>query len=87
MKLNNINHIGIIGLGMIGDSLSVLTTGHGCRTICLARNADRIPQYKKAYDTYFRQMINQGLMPDNQLSICEQYLEYTLDIADLKTAM
>lgn len=84
MKLDGVNHIGIIGNGMIGDSLSVLTTGHGYRTTCLARNPDKIPEYKKKYDGYFRQMIDHGLMPENQLAICEKYLSYTLDISDLK---
>ncbi|NLO47949.1 MAG: 3-hydroxyacyl-CoA dehydrogenase family protein [Clostridiales bacterium] len=84
MKLDSVKHIGIIGLGMIGDSLSVLTTGHGYRTTCLARNPDRIPVYKETYAMYFRQMIEQGLMPENQMEICEKYLKYTLDISDLK---
>ncbi len=83
MKLDNVNHIGIIGNGMIGDSLSVLTTGHGYKTTCLARNADRIPSYKKTYDAHFQQMIDKGLMPKNQLEICQKYLTYTLDVADL----
>lgn len=84
MKLDSVKQIGVIGNGMIGDSLSVLTTGHGYKTVCLARNPDRIPEYKKTYDLYFRQMIEQKLMPENQLEICEKYLKYTLDITDLK---
>ncbi len=84
MKLDSAKQIGIIGNGMIGDSLSVLTTGHGYKTVCLARNPDRIPVYKEAYDRYFRQMIDKGLMPENQLAICEKYLSYTLDISELK---
>ena len=35
MKLDSVKHIGIIGAGMIGDSLAVLTTGHGYRTTAL----------------------------------------------------
>ena len=84
MKLDSVKQIGIIGNGMIGDSISVLTTGHGYKTVCLARNPDRIPVYKEAYDRYFKQMIDQGLMPENQLAICEKYLKYTVDVADLK---
>ena len=83
MKLNSVKHIGIIGLGMIGDSLAVLTTGHGYKTTCLARREVMIPEYKKTYDNYFKQMIDQGLMPENQISICEKYLKYTLDINDI----
>ena len=83
MKLDGVTHIGIIGLGMIGDSLAVLTTGHGIKTTCLARREIMIPEYKKTYDNYFQQMIDQGLMPENQLAICEKYLKYTLDINDI----
>ena len=83
MKLDNVKHIGIIGMGMIGDSLSVLTTGHGYKTTCVVRRPEMIPEYKKAYDNYFRQMIDQGLMPENQTGICEKYLKYTVDMADI----
>jgi len=79
MKMESVKHIGIIGLGMIGDSLAVLTTGHGYRTTGLARRAEMIPEYKQTYEGYFRQMIEQGLMPEEQLAICEKYLSYTTD--------
>ena len=35
--------IGIIGNGMIGCSTAVLTTMHGVRTVCYARNEAKIP--------------------------------------------
>lgn len=63
MKFEGVNHIGIIGAGMIGDSLTVLITGHGYKTTVLVRRAEMIPEYKKTYEKYFRQMIEQGLMP------------------------
>jgi 3-hydroxybutyryl-CoA dehydrogenase len=83
MKLESVKHIGIIGLGMIGDSLAVLTTGHGYRTTGLARRAEMIPEYEKTYDHYFHQMIEQGLMPEEQLAICRRYLTYTTDFGAL----
>ena len=83
MKLDGVNHIGIIGLVMIGDSMAVLTTGHGYKTTCVARRAEMIPEYKKTYDNYFHQMIDKGLMPENQLAICEKYLKYTLDFSEI----
>ncbi|MCL2365739.1 MAG: 3-hydroxyacyl-CoA dehydrogenase family protein [Oscillospiraceae bacterium] len=79
MKLDGVTHVGIIGLGMIGDSMAVLTTGHGYKTTCICRRPEMIPEYKKTYDNYFAQLIAQGLMPENQLSICEKYLSYTTD--------
>jgi len=83
MKLDSVKHIGIIGLGMIGDSMAVLTTGHGYKTTCVARREEMIPEYKKTYDNYFQQMIDQGLMPPNQREICEKYLKYTLNYDDI----
>ena len=83
MKLDSVKHIGIIGLGMIGDSMAVLTTGHGYKTTCVARRAEMIPEYKKTYDSYFRQLIDHGLMPENQTAICEKYLKYTLDFDEI----
>ena len=83
MKLDTVRHIGIIGAGMIGDSLAVLSTGHGYRTTCLVRRAEMTPEYKRTYDDYFRQLIDQGLMPEEQLAICEKYLTYSTDYGDL----
>jgi len=79
MKFDGVTHIGIIGLGMIGDSMAVLTTGHGIKTTCICRRPEMISEYKKTYDNYFQQMIDQGLMPPNQRDICEKYLSYTTD--------
>jgi 3-hydroxybutyryl-CoA dehydrogenase len=84
MKVNGVQHIGIIGLGMIGDSMAVLTTGHGYRTTCVARRAEMLPEYKKTYDMYFQQMIDNGVMKPGQREICEKYLKYTLDYNELK---
>ena len=83
MKLDSISHIGIIGCGMIGDSMAVLTTGHGYRTTCVVRREEMIPEYKATYDRYFEQMIDQGCMPKGQREICEKYLTYTSKYSDL----
>ena len=83
MKIDSVRHIGIIGAGMIGDSMAVLTTGHGYRTTCLVRNPAKIPEYEKTYENYFGQMISRGLMPPEQFRICRRYLGYTTDIEAL----
>ncbi len=83
MKLESVRHIGIIGLGMIGDSMAVLTTGHGYRTTCVARRAEMIPEYKKTYDMYFQQMVDSGMIKPGQREICEKYLKYTLEYNEL----
>jgi 3-hydroxybutyryl-CoA dehydrogenase len=83
VKLDSVKHIGVIGAGMIGGSLAVLTTGHGYRTTLVVRRAEMISEYKKTYDGYFRQIIDQGLMSENQLAICAKYLTYSTSYADL----
>ena len=83
MKLSDVTSIGIIGAGIIGDSMAVLTTEHGYPTVCLVRSAEKIPGYQETYRNYFRQMSEQGLMPPEQGDICQRYLTYTLDCADL----
>lgn len=83
MKLESVKHIGIVGAGMIGDSLAVLTTGHGYQTTCLVRRQEMIPEYKRTYAGYFQQLIGHGVMPADQLDICERYLAYSTDYRDL----
>lgn len=68
--------IGIIGVGMIGNSTAVLTTMHGCRTICYARSEHKIPQYRAGFDRMYREMITQGILTEEQAAVCGTYLEY-----------
>ena len=58
--------IGIVGVGMIGNSTAVLTTMHGCRTICYARSAHKIPQYRAGFDRMYQEMITQGILTEDQ---------------------
>ena len=76
--------IGVIGNGMIGDSITVLTTGHGQKTLSLVRNKEKIPAYKQTFDGYYKQMMDHGLLDEEQFHICEKYLSYTDDYGDLK---
>ena len=52
--------IGIVGLGMIGNSTAVLCTLHGYKTICYVRNEAKIPQYKAGFDKMYDELIAQG---------------------------
>jgi len=83
MKLNDVKKIGIIGAGMIGDSLAVLFTGHGYNTVVVVRREEMIPEYQKAWDTYFKQMVDHGCMKPEQPDICRKYLKYTTDYTEL----
>ena len=68
--------IGIIGMGMIGCSTAVLTTMHGFRTVCYARNEKKIPGYQEAYERMFREMEKKGLLTEEQSRICGTYQKY-----------
>lgn len=84
MKHPEVTKIGVIGNGMIGDSMTVLTTGHGYETISVVRSTEKIPQYQAKYDEYYRQMIDHGVLTEEQYAICRSYLRYTDDYAELK---
>ena len=81
--MNGKNVIGIIGLGMIGNSTAVLTTMHGCKTICYARTPEKIPQYEKAFDDMYREMTEKGLLSESQAAICKTYLKYVTSYEEL----
>jgi len=68
--------IGIVGLGMIGNSTAVLCTMHGYKTICYVRNEAKIPGYKAAFDKMYDEMIAQGVITREQADICGTYLKY-----------
>jgi len=74
--MNNLT-IGIVGLGMIGNSTAVLTTLHGCKTICYARNETKIPGYRASFDKMYDEMVAQGVLSKEQGDICGTYLQYT----------
>ena len=65
-KMPGVTAIGVIGNGMIGDSMTVLTTGHGYKTVSVVRDMARVPAYKAKYDEYYKQMIDHGLLTEKQ---------------------
>lgn len=75
--------IGIVGIGMIGNSTAVLTTLHGCKTICYARNESKIPGYRAGFDKMYTEMITQGILTKEQAEICGTYLHYATDYEGL----
>ena len=75
--------IGIVGLGMIGNSFSALTTMHGYPTVCYARSREKIPGYRKSYDALFQEMENQGILTSVQSGICRSYLSYVSSYEEL----
>lgn len=83
MKLSNVNHIGIIGTGMIGASMALLFTGNGYKTTLYAINDKEAAAGKERYETYSRDLVASGLVTPEQISKCEKLMEFTQDYADL----
>jgi len=76
-------NIGIVGLGMIGNSTAVLTTLHGLRTICYSRNEAKIPGYRAGFDKMYNEMVVQGILSKEQADICGTYLQYATSYEEL----
>ena len=70
----------VIGKGMIGISLAVLFTGNGFPTVVLAKEPEKgLAKYR----TYYKDLIEQGLVTERQAEACEKLLSFTQDYADL----
>ena len=83
MKFEPVKHIAIVGTGMIGTSLAVLTTGYGYKTTMLAMNQELADKCQKQYDSFYADFVSRGLMTAEQAAICGRYLHFTTDYADL----
>lgn len=86
MRLESVNHIAIIGTGMIGTSLAVLTTGYGYRTTLLAMSEELAEASRKQYETCYQDLVARGIMIRRQADLCGTYLHYTTDYAQLSDA-
>ncbi|MBR5337778.1 MAG: 3-hydroxyacyl-CoA dehydrogenase family protein [Lachnospiraceae bacterium] len=75
--------IGIIGTGMMASSLTVLTSGHGFKTLVLARSESSRERCMNAVDGYYRQMVDQGIITPEQVEICKSYISYTSDYGEM----
>ncbi|KZL89199.1 3-hydroxyacyl-CoA dehydrogenase family protein [Clostridium magnum] len=86
MKLDNVNHIAIIGTGMIGASMAVLFTGNGYKTTMYAINDAEIAKGKASYDTYYKDLIEKKLVTPGQAVKCAELLNFTQKYEDLADA-
>ena len=66
MKLESVNHIAIIGTGMIGASMAVLFTGNGYKTTMYAINDSEAAKGQTTYDTYYKDLIEKKLVTPRQ---------------------
>jgi 3-hydroxyacyl-CoA dehydrogenase len=86
MKIENINHVAIIGTGMIGASMAALFTGNGYSTTMLAVNEQEKERGKCLYDTCFDDLIEKNLVTREQANRCEKLLKFTFDYSDIADA-
>ena len=75
-----INHIAIIGNGMIGAAWSAMFTGNGIRVKVID-----MPQFLNTdrYDNYYKDLMELGMVTEKQFSAAKKLLALTADYADL----
>ncbi len=78
-----VKHIGIIGTGMMGSSMAVLTTGHGIKTTVFARSPERASACRKVFDDYYAEIADKGLITPEQINICSGYLNFAHTYEDM----
>lgn len=86
MKLDNVNHIAIIGTGMIGASMAVLFTGNGYKTTMYAIDETQAAKGQATYHTYYKDLIENKLVTPRQAEKCAELLHCTLKYEDIADA-
>lgn len=77
MKLEQVHHVAIIGSGMIGASMAALFTGNGYKTTIYAINDKEAQSGESRYDTYYKDLVNDGLVTPAQAAACRALLHFT----------
>lgn len=83
LKTEGINHISIIGTGMMGSSLAALCTGNGYPTTMYAFSDAGAKRGLKNYDSFFTDLITEGLITEKQYEACKKQLTITHSYEDL----
>lgn len=86
MKLKGIDHVAIIGTGMIGSSQAALFTGNGYRTTMYAVNDEEAAKGIKQYQGFFDVLRQKELITEEQIERCARYLSTTKDYKDIADA-
>lgn len=81
-----VKKVGIIGSGMIGSSIATLTTGHGYKTVLFNIKMESCERGLKRFQNNFKELVDNGLMTEEQVEICQTYLKITDDYKDLADA-
>ena len=85
-KLDSINHIAIIGTGMIGIGMAALFTGNGYKTTLYAMNEDLAADGLKRYRACFGDLTAMGLVTEEEAKACEKLVGFTLDYDGISDA-
>ena len=83
MKLKEVDHITIIGTGMIGSSLAALFTGNGYKTTLLAMSDQEAERGVSQYHNFFKDLIDKSLVTPEQAERCAGYLSVSQDYRDI----
>ena len=86
MKVKEINHIAIIGTGMIGSSQAALFTGNGYKTTLFAVNDEEEQKGVDQYNDFFKVLVEKELITPAEVERCAKYLYTTQDYKDIADA-
>lgn len=86
MRIENVNHVAIIGTGMIGASMAALFTGNGYPTTMLAVSEQEKERGRELYNTCFEDLIEKKLVTEEQAARCAKLLRFTFEYSDIADA-
>ncbi len=86
MKLKGIDHVAIVGTGMIGSSEAALFTGNGYKTTMYAINDEEEAKGIKQYEKFFDILQEKKLVTNDEIKRCATYLHTTQDYKDIADA-
>lgn len=75
--------IGIVGMGMIGNTTAVLTTLHGVKTIAYVRDPQKDAVIWAEFDRLYQQMVDEGVVTVEQARCARTYLRIVHDYEGL----
>ena len=66
--------LGIVGMGMIGNSIAVLSTLHGIKTVVFVRNPQKLEQRISEFDGFYQQLIDHRAITGAEAACARTYL-------------
>ena len=75
--------IGIVGMGMIGNTTAVLSTSHGFKTVAYLRNPEKLPECMAEFDRLYQEMIDHRVMTADQAQHARTFLRVVHDYEGL----